>query len=122
MSSFSYHALPIVAAIVLLVYLATLLRGQKIRQRYVYLWGILALGVLLLAMWPGLALKAAAWLGFETAANMLLAIAAFVLLLSSMSLSKAVSVLERRQDRLVEEIALLEQRVRELEGNGKESR
>ena len=117
MSSMSYHAMLTVAALVFLVYLGTLLRGHRIRMRYAYLWGTLGLGVLVLALWPGLAVKAAALAGFETAANMLLAIAAFVLLMAVMSLSTAVSSLERRQERLVEEIALLEQRLREVEKN-----
>ncbi len=115
MSEVIYRALPILVALVLLAYLFVLLRGRKIRQRYVYTWGVLALGVLVLAIWPGLAIKAAALVGFETAANLLLSIAAFLLLVSAMSLSKAVSTLERKQERLVEETALLEQRVRKLE-------
>lgn len=121
MSEIVYRALPVLAAVVLLAYLFTLLRGRKIKQRYVYLWSILALGVVVLALWPNLALRAADLVGFETAANLLLSVAAFVLLISAMSLSKAVSALEQRQERLVEDIALLEQRLREVEKSDEHS-
>lgn len=115
MSAIIYRGLPILAAVILIGYLLYLLRDRNIQHRYVYLWSFLSFGVLVLAIYPDLALKAASFLGFETAANMLLALAAFVLLLSSISMSVELSQRARREEDLAQNIALLEKRVRDLE-------
>ena len=116
MSAIIYRSLPIVAALILLVYLFFMLRDKNIQHKYVYLWSLLSLGVVVLAIYPDLALKAASLLGFETAANLLLSIATFILLLSSIAMSVDLSRRQRREEDLTQNIALLEKRVRDLEG------
>ena len=115
MSMIIYRSLPIVAALILLIYLFFMLRDKNIQHKYVYLWSILSLGVLVLAIYPKLALKAASLLGFETAANLLLSIATFILLLSSIAMSVDLSRRQRHEEELIQNIALLEKRVRDLE-------
>ena len=115
MSVIIYRSLPIVAAVILLIYLFFMLRNKNIQHKYVYLWTILSLGVLVLAIYPKLALKAASLLGFETAANLLLSIAAFILLLSSIAMSVDLSRRQQREEKLAQNVALLEKRVRDLE-------
>ena len=116
MSAIIYRSLPIVAALILLIYLFFMLRDKNIQHKYVYLWSVLSLGVVVLAIYPDLALKAASLLGFETAANLLLSIATFILLLSSIAMSVDLSRRQRREEDLTQNIALLEKRVRDLEG------
>lgn len=120
MSAIIYRSLPVVAAVVLLIYLFVMLRDKNIQHKYVYLWTILSLGVVVLAIYPNLALKAASLLGFETAANLLLSIAAFTLLLSSIAMSVDLSRRARREEELTQNIALLEKRVRDLENHDDE--
>ena len=115
MSMIIYRSLPIVAALILLIYLFFMLRDKNIQHKHVYLWSILSLGVLVLAIYPKLALKAASLLGFETAANLLLSIATFILLLSSIAMSVDLSRRQRHEEELIQNIALLEKRVRDLE-------
>ena len=115
MSMIIYRSLPIAAALILLIYLFIMLRDKNIQHKYVYLWSILSLGVLVLAIYPKLALKAASLLGFETAANLLLSIATFILLLSSIAMSVDLSRRQRHEEELIQNIALLEKRVRDLE-------
>ena len=107
--------LPIAVAVVLRVYLFHLLRSRSLQQRYVYLWSFLIGGVTLLALWPQAAISFATFIGFETAANLLLSFASFILLISLISNSVSVSALERDKEKLVEDIALLEERISTLE-------
>ena len=120
MSAIIYRSLPIVAALILLIYLFFMLRDKSIQHKYVYLWTILSLGVVVLAIFPDLALKAASLLGFETAANLLLSVATFILLLSSIAMSVDLSRRQRREEDLTQNIALLEKRVWDLENCGDE--
>lgn len=117
MSAIIYRSLPIVAALILLFYLFFMLRDKNIQHKYVYLWSVLSLGVVILAIYPNLALKAASLLGFETAANLLLSIATFTLLLSSIAMSVDLSRRQRHEEDLTQNIALLEKRVRDLENS-----
>lgn len=122
MSAIIYRSLPVVAALILLIYLFVMLRDKSIQHKYVYLWTVLSLGVVVLAIYPDLALKAASFLGFETAANLLLSVATFILLLSSIAMSVDLSRSQRREEDLTQNIALLEKRVRDLERNDDEIR
>lgn len=121
MSAIIYRSLPIIAALILLIYLFFMLRGKNIQHKYVYLWTVLSLGVVVLAIYPDLALKAASLLGFETAANLLLSVATFILLLSCIAMSVDMSRRQRREEDLIQNIALLEKRVRDLEENEDEA-
>lgn len=115
MSEILYRLLPIIASAGLLFYLFYLLRTHRVRERYVYLWFLLAIGMLILSVFPGAAFLIASFLGFETPANMLLAACSLILLLSAVSLSTAISGLEEDRRRFVEEIALLDARLRNVE-------
>lgn len=122
MSEIVYRALPIVASLALLIYLFVLLRSHRIRERYVYLWVALGVGLFVLSVWPQAAFWLTDWMGFRTPANMLLTACSFLLLMGAISLSTTVSGLEEDRRRLVEEIALLDARVRKLESGRHSSR
>ena len=73
------------------------------------------MGLFVLSVWPHAAFWLTDWMGFRTPANMLLTACSFLLLMGAISLSTTVSGLEEDRRRLVEEIALLDARVRKLE-------
>ena len=119
MSAIIYRSLPVVAALILLTFLFFMLRGKHIQHKYVYLWSILSFGVVVLAVFPRLAFTVSKFFGFETTSNFLLSVAVFILLLSSIAMSVDLSRKGRREEELVQSIALLENRVRDLESSEK---
>lgn len=115
MPTFLYRILPIVAAITLILYLFLSLRSRRIKETYVYLWFVLGACMLILAIWPAAAYRAADFLGFQTPSNMLLAACCFFLLINAISLSISLSALQEDRRRLVEESALHAAELRQIE-------
>lgn len=115
MTEIFYRILPIAASLALLIYVFVLLRGHRVRERYVYAWMLLASGMLVLSIFPKMAFVVARWLGFQAPSNMLLAACSLLLLLTVIGLSTSISALEEDRRRLVEEIAILDARVRSVE-------
>lgn len=115
MSAWMVRLLPIIAAIFFLFYLGWMLRSRRLKQTYLYIWFIIGIGLLVIAIWPRLLFWASDLLGFQRASNMILVAASFILLIISIQLSTAVSGLQEDRRRLVEEIAILDARVLALE-------
>ncbi len=99
--------LALTASLALVVFLVYLLRSRRIREKYVVLWIVLAVGVLVLSVFPQAAFTISDLVGIQTPSNLVLASAVFVLLMVCIHLSVAVSHLEEAQRRLVEESAIL---------------
>ncbi|MDY5154140.1 DUF2304 domain-containing protein [Actinotignum urinale] len=110
-----YRSLPIIASIFFLIFLFLLLRSRKMKQTYVYIWFVIGLALMFISIWPASVFYTAWGLGFEKASNFILVCACVVLLLVSIQLSTSVSKLEEDRRKIVEEIAILEARVHELE-------
>ncbi|MDR1214404.1 MAG: DUF2304 domain-containing protein [Propionibacteriaceae bacterium] len=91
----------------LVVSLIQLLRRRRIREKYVALWIVVAIGVIVLGAFPGLTSSLARLVGIQLPANLVFTVALFFLLIVCVQLSVAVSSLEERTRRLTEEIALL---------------
>lgn len=117
MTDILYRLLPVIVSAGLLIYLFFLLRSHRVRERYVYLWMILGLGMLVLSIFPQAAFAVSRWLGFAAPSNLLLVSCSVFLLLTAINLSTAISGLEEDKRRFVEEIAILDARVRELEAS-----
>ncbi|MFT3944838.1 MAG: DUF2304 domain-containing protein [Ancrocorticia sp.] len=115
MTEILYRLFPIVVSVGLLAYIFVLLRSHRVRERYVWVWLILGVGMLVLSIVPQLAFTVSDWLGFEAPSNLLLVSCSVFLLIAVMNLSTAISALEEDRRRFVEEIALLDARIRELE-------
>ncbi len=110
-----YRLLPIITAVVLVIYLFLLVRSHRVREHYVWVWMLLGAGMFVMSLVPQTAFVVSRWLGFQTPSNMLLAACSIFLLLAVINLSTAISGLEEDRRRFVEELALMEARVRLLE-------
>lgn len=105
MNEFQLFAV-LIAAFVFIVVIE-MLRRRKLREKYAAMWLVVSLGVVALGVIPGLATLLSDLVGFQLAANFVLASAAFVLLFVVLQLSSEVGHLEEEVRTTVEEIALL---------------
>lgn len=104
MSGYAF-AIGLCAIVVALLFF--LLRTRRIREKYAGLWIMLTLAVVLLGIFPGVAIWVSDLVGVETPVNLLFALAFVVLLALCIQLSAEVSTLEEETRTLAEEIALL---------------
>lgn len=104
MSGYAF-AIGLCAIVVALLFF--LLRTRRIREKYAGLWIMLTLAVVLLGIFPGVAIWVSDLVGVETPVNLLFALAFVVLLALCIQLSAEVSKLEEETRTLAEEIALL---------------
>lgn len=116
--------LQIVVLCALALYFILLLRlliKKRLNLKYTLLW--LAFGgvLLIFALFPGLLGFFASLVGFEVASNGLFAVLHFCALVLLISMTAIVSKLNEKVKRLIQAIALLERRIRELERDDKSS-
>lgn len=104
MSGYAF-AIGLCAVVVALLFF--LLRTRRIREKYAGVWIALTLAVVLLGVFPGVAIWVSDLVGVETPVNLLFALAFVVLLALCIQLSAEVSNLEEETRTLAEEIALL---------------
>lgn len=104
MSGYAF-AIGLCAVVVTLLFF--LLRTRRIREKYAGVWIALTLAVVLLGVFPGVAIWVSDLVGVETPVNLLFALAFVVLLALCIQLSAEVSNLEEETRTLAEEIALL---------------
>lgn len=109
------YVFAIVLCLVIVSVLFYLLRTRRIREKYAGIWIAVALGTIVVAVFPGLAFWLADLVGVEAPVNLLFAVAFVVLLTVSIQLSSEVSNLEEETRTLAEEIALLRLEVRRRE-------
>ena len=103
-------------AVVVGIVLFRLLRAGRIREKYSALWIIVGAGVVVLAVWPGLLNFLAEAIGVALPVNLLFFLAILMLLGVTLHLSLEVSKLEDETRTLSEEVTLLDERLRRLEG------
>ena len=102
------------AAIVTFVFVFILLRRGVLREKYAVLWLLFSGAALFFAIFPGALRWISDRLGVVTPANLLFFITVTLLVLVSVQLSYELSRHEARIRRLAEEIALLDQEIRDL--------
>ncbi|MBK9738959.1 MAG: DUF2304 domain-containing protein [Actinobacteria bacterium] len=102
------------AAIVTFVFVFNLLRRGVLREKYAVLWLLFSGAALFFAIFPGALRWISDTLGVVTPANLLFFITVVLLVLVSVQLSYELSRHEARIRRLAEEIALLDQEIRDL--------
>ncbi len=95
--------------------LVYLMRRKRILLRYMLLWIVSGVIMVVLTLFPGLLTRAARVLGIYEPVNALFAIALFCVLMILMALTAILSHHNAAIVRLVQTNALLEQRIRELE-------
>lgn len=108
------YTLALVGALVSVVLIIELLRRRQLTEKYAVIWLVLGVGIVLIAVWPGLLTAAAKLAGVAVPSNLLFFGAAFVLLFVCLQLSREASRLEEETRTLAEELALLRQEVVEL--------
>lgn len=116
MSSGYVFAIVLVALVVVSLFL--LLRGRRIREKYVGLWLGVAVVVIVLVAFPSFTYWLSRVFGVQTPINLLFSGALAVLLIVCIQLSVAISGLEERNRTLVEEVALLRHDLEELRTAG----
>ena len=97
----------VLGAATTVVIMVEMLRRRQLREKYAVLWLGLGVGLVVIALFPGLLIFAGRQLGFTAPSNLLFLVTGLVLLLISIHLSWEVSRLEDETRVLAEEIALL---------------
>jgi hypothetical protein len=89
-------------------------RSRELREKYAVAWILLATGLLVVGLFPGLVMRFAEYAHLSYATAVLFA-ALTVIYLFSFTVSVSLTHQYRRNVRLTQQVALLEERVRELE-------
>lgn len=95
------------ASLVLLLFVVEMLRRGIVAEKFAALWLIVALGLVVFAVFPSLLRWLAESLGFALPSNLLFALAGLLLLAVSVQLSHEVGRLDVQSRRLAQEVALL---------------
>lgn len=99
--------LGIVGSLVIMIALFEMLRRHRLREKYALLWFFVAVGVLVLAIFPGLLTSVAQLVGVQVPVNLLFFAASLVLLVLTLQHSYELGRLEEKTRVLAEEVALL---------------
>ncbi len=101
------HLIALVAGAISCSVMFELLRRRQLKEKYAVLWLVVGVSMVVLAVFPGLLDLTARLLGVQSGPNLLMFVAALVLLLVCVHLSWEVSRLEDKSRALAEEIGLL---------------
>ncbi len=110
----------VVLALALLVLVFELLRRRRLREKYVAIWVAVAVGTVVLAIFPDLLYRSASLLGVQTPSNLLFLVSLIVLLAISLQLSGEVGQLEEQTRTLAEEVGSLRLELERLQRRGDE--
>jgi hypothetical protein len=106
--------IPALVVLVIVARMVLLMRGRRLREKYVWGWFALALAIGVVGLVPGLAAYLTTALGFQLPSNMILGGAMVLLLFLSLGFSVELSRLDDDRRRLVEELALTNAEVSDL--------
>lgn len=104
-----------ILAIFACVYITRLLRTKRIELKYVLLWYLVLIMLLILDLVPGALNGLTALLDFQLPVNMMFFAGFIFVLLILFSHTVILSELSKRNERLTQMVGLLDQRVTELE-------
>ena len=109
-----------IASIVLVLVVLELIRGRRPKERYALLWLATGVVLLVLSVWRDGLNTIAGWLGVTSyPPAVLFAVATLFILLVLLHYSTVISKLSDRSTTLTQRLALMEDRLRELEGEQK---
>ncbi len=109
----------IVALVFYFVMLLIFLKNKTLELRYTLLWMFAGVILALLVIWPELLSRFVRLVGIQSNMNGLFIMAIAFIVMIMMSLTSIVSRQTNKIRHLIQEIAILEKRVRELEDNTK---
>jgi hypothetical protein len=105
-----------VASLLLLLIVFELIRGRRLKERYALLWIVTGLVLLILSAWRGGLNTIAGWMGVSTyPPAILFAVATLFVIIVLLYYSTVLSQLDDQNTLLAQEVALLRERVDELE-------
>ena len=105
----------IIAALAALGLVFELLRRRRLREKYAAIWVVIAVGTVVVAVFPQILQRVADLVGIRTPSNLLFFGSLIVLFAVSLQLSREVGLLEEQSRRLAEEVGTLTMRVDALE-------
>lgn len=105
----------IVGVIVYFVILISLLKNNRLNLKYTLLWLFAGILLLLLAIFPDTMLFVTQAIGIADPTNGLFSILIFCILIILISITAIVSKLNNKNKQLIQAVALMEKRVRDLE-------
>jgi len=108
------NILAAITALVTFIFVGDLLRRGVLKEKYAVLWLLFAGTALFFAIFPSVLVKISAFLGVAAPVNLLFFVTIVLLVLVSVQVSYELSRHEARIRRLAEEIALLEQRTKDI--------
>ena len=97
-----------VTVIVTLVLIFELLRRKALREKYAFVWIMTALLIVIGSIFPNAVFRLSSVLGFETFSNFVLVFSGLIILFITMQLSLELGKIEDQNQRLAEEVALLQ--------------
>ena len=106
----------IASALLILIIVIEMLRRRRLRERHAVWWLIAGFFAVIVGIFPSSLDWAASLLGIAVPINMVFFISIAILFLVALQHSAEATLLESKTRTLAENIALLELRVRELEG------
>ena len=109
----------IVVSFISIIYVIRRIRKAKLRIDYSLFWIIVSILIMLLAIFPGVAIKLATMMGVMSAVNLIYLVMIFILLLHNFSMTMKISPLESKINNLTEEIAIREKQETDQKNNQK---
>jgi hypothetical protein len=100
----------------LVVAIVELVRRGRLTEEYSFIWIVCAVALFVLSLWRNLLDRAASILGVHYPPALLLLVLTFFVVIVSLYFSVVVSRHRKEIEKLVEEVALLEEQVRTLRG------
>ena len=110
----------VIVSLLFIAVIVRLVKRKYLSMKYSFLWLILLFVILLCALLPVIPYRLSDLLGFGVPANFIFLVAIFFLLAIALSLSIIVSKQQRKIATLVQELAILSNRVDKLPINPKE--
>jgi hypothetical protein len=107
----------VVVSAALLGLVIELVRRRKLTEEYSFIWIVCAAALLVLSLWHRILDVTARWLGVYYPPAVLLLVLVFFVFVASLYFSVVISGQRRQIENLVEEVALLDVRLRKTEGS-----
>lgn len=98
----------LIGSIFTLVFMLWRIRHAKVQIKDTLFWLVFALALLVLAIFPNIAIVLALWLGIESPINFVFLVIIFLLLLYSFTASVKLSQLDRKITVLAQKLAIVE--------------
>jgi hypothetical protein len=111
------QVISLAVSVALVVVVVELVRRTRLTEQYSLIWLLCGGALLLLSLWKNILDVSARWLGIYYPPAVLLLVLVFFGFVASLYFSVVISGQRRQIERLIEELALVDARVRDLEAD-----